>query len=247
MTNLNLFKPLLALGLLAALPTAASAAPADFDGTYNLTCEAARYTLHFDLAGSINGQAVSYHPADLPVSVPCEADDPAIAVILTNVEQTCRGAGLGNLCDEVVDRVASAIDNTSALIPQRITTAITNADNWLAKLTKLFTMRVSHAFEDGAVKTSNYLISDRNDSSNGDFLSLGFAVNSAFGTGIAGCVATTAAGVQGTIDRAAGFALGAKVDLDKSLSCGLSYNGDWLAGVIGVTFHADISGVRAQP
>jgi hypothetical protein len=243
----NLHKLFLALVPLAAIPSAASAAPADFNGTYNLTCQSGSYRLHFDLWGSLNDQSVSYHPADLVVPVPCEGDDPAIAGILADVEQACLAANLGNMCDDIVDAVASAIENTSALVPTRVTTAVTNADNWFAKLTKIFMMDVGHEFDDGTIRNGTYLISDRNDSSNGDFLSLSLAVNGASSNGIAGCVATTLGAVNGTIARNAGFALTAGLDLDKSLSCGFAYNGDWLAGVIGLTFHAGISGVRVQP
>ncbi len=244
MKNLN--KLFLALVSLAAAPVAASAAPVDFDGTYDLTCQSGSYTLHFDLWGNLNDQAVSYHPTDLVVPVPCEGDDPAIAGILADVEQKCAAANLGSFCDDVVGAVASAIDDTSALVPQRITTAVTNADNWLAKLTKIFTMRVGHELDDGTIRNGTYLISDQNNSSNGDFLSLSLTATGAAG-GIAACVATSADGVKGKIDRNAGFALAADVYLDRSLTCGFAYDGDWLAGIIGVTFHTDVSGVRAQP
>jgi hypothetical protein len=244
MKNLN--KLFLALVSLTAFPAAASAAPADFNGSYDLTCQSGSYTLHFDLVGSLNGQAVSYHPTALVVSVPCEGDDPAITTILADVENKCTAAKLGSFCDDVVGAVASAIDNTSAMIPTRITTGVTNAYDWLAQLTGIFTMNVTHKFEDGAVRNGTYLLSDRYDGSNGDFLSLSLAATGAAG-GIAACVATSAGWVDGKINRYAGFSLAATVDLDQSLSCGIAYNGDWLAGIIGVTFHADVRGVRAQP
>jgi hypothetical protein len=235
------------LALLAAIPATAAAAPTDFDGSYDLTCQAGSYTLHFDLWGELNDQSVSYHPADLEIPVPCEADDPAIPAILAAAEQHCLAGGLGNLCDDVVGAVASAIEGTSALIPRRVTTTITNADNWFAKLTKIFQMNVRHAYDDGTIRDSAYLISDANNDSNGDFLSLSAAVNGAAMGGVAGCAVTTLGRSRGNIDRDAGFALTAEVELDRSLTCGFAYGGDWLAGVIGLTFRGDVSGARIQP
>lgn len=143
--------------------------------------------------------------------------------------------------------VASTIDNTIALVPQQIATAVTNPDDWFAKLTQIFNVRVRHVFGGGAIRYGNYLLSDRNDGSNGDLMSISLAVDGVATAGTAGCIATTLGLVEGNIDRNAGFSLAAKVSLDKSLTCGFAYNGDWLAGIIGLTFHADMSGARAQP
>lgn len=236
----------LTLASTAAIPAAASAAPADFDGTYALTCEAGSYTLHFDLAGNLDGNPVSFHPADLEIPIPCEAGDPEAAALLAEVEQRCLTAGLGTLCDDVVGAVAGAIEGTSALIPRQITTEVTNADHWFAKLTRIFTMRVEHVFDDGAVRSGTYLISDGN-ATNGDFLSVAAGIDGAAFGGGAGCVATTLGKVEGNIDRGAGFALTAALELDGSLACGFVHGGDWLAGAIGLTFHADVSGARAEP
>lgn len=237
----------IAITLVAGLAANAAASPRDFDGTYYLACEAASYTLHFDLAGKVDGQSVAYNPDDLDVSVPCEADDPAIDAILDQVREQCLAGGLGSFCDDVETAVADANTATIRLVPLQITTQVTNADNYWAKLLKIFRMDVAHLFESGEVRNAEYLISDQSNGSNGDFVSLSLSIDDVAIGGVAGCATTTLGWIDGNIDRNADFALAADFDVDRSLTCGLVYGDDWLLGNIGLTFHGTVSGERAQP
>jgi hypothetical protein len=250
-TTRTLLRTAAALSLLLA-PAAAQAGwqsgPASrFNGTYELVCQQATWTLHFNLAGGINGQSGSFN-ADVSATLPCEAisaDDPAVVALADDVASRCLAAGLpAPICADLRARTVTAALDTTGMVPRQAQLTAQNTWDWWNQLIGIYPAHGNHLFDNSATIGWDYLLDNNDGGSNGHFAVATINVLGSASVDHAGCLDVATGFIDGRIDRTAGYTLGATFGVDRSLTCLVAYDQAWLWGTIGITFRGAVNGAR---
>ncbi len=250
-TSRTLLRTAAALSLLLA-PAAAQAGwqsgPASrFNGTYDLVCRQATWTLHFDLAGGTAAGSGSFN-ADVSATLPCEAisaEDPAVVALADDVEGRCLAAGLpAGICADLRARTVTAALDTTGLVPRQAQMSVQRTWDWWNQLIGVYPAHGNHQFDNNAVIGWDYLLDNNEGPQNGHFAIAAINVLGSASVDHAGCLDLATGFIDGRIDRTAGFTLGASVGVDRSLTCLVAYDTSWLWGTIGITFRGNVNGAR---
>ena len=250
-TTRTLLRTAAALSLLLA-PAAAQAGwqsqPASrFDGTYDLVCQQATWTLHFNLAGVIAGQSGSFN-AEVSATLPCEAlsaEDPAVVALANDVEGRCLAAGWpAAVCTDLRARTVTAALDTTGLVPRQAQLKAQNTWDWWNQLIGIYPAHGNHRFDNNAVIGWDYLLDNNDGPQNGHLVVAAINVLGGASVDHAGCLDVATGYIDGRIDRTAGYTLGAAVGVDRSLTCLVAYDTSWLWGTIGITFRGNVDGAR---
>ncbi len=241
------YLPLVAL-LATNVAVAGQSRPAsEFAGTWDLACTSAHLTLHVALAG---GSATGSGSWDERVVTPLDCDgidEDEQAALHAELYATCLGSGLPALgCDAVAGDLTAAVaafnDDTVAFIPSAVTMRVGTYGWFWSGLVGLYPMVGTHTFED-ATRSVTYVL-DNNDGPRGSFGAAGIAVRDAGSSDWHACADAGTAAIEGRIAPSAGFALSAKMGVNRSLLCLATDGALWVSGSVGVTFEASVTGTR---
>ena len=175
-TTSTLLRTSVALSMLLA-PAVANAGPqsrpaSSFDGTYDLVCRQATWTLHFNLAGGIGSSSGSFN-ADVSATLPCEAlsaDDPSVVALADDVAARCLGAGWpAAVCTDLRARTVTAALDTTGMVPRQAQMSVQRTWDWWNQLLGIYPARTSHQFDNSAVITWDYLLDNNDGYQNGHF------------------------------------------------------------------------------
>jgi len=210
-TTRTLLRTAAALSLLLA-PAAARAGwqsgPASrFDGTYDLVCRQATWTLHFNLAGGIAGQSGSFN-ADVSATLPCEAlsaDDPAVVALADDVQGRCLAARLpAAICTDLRARTVTAALDTTGMVPRQARLAAQRTWDWWNQLIGVYPAHADHQFDNNAMIGWDYLLDNNDGPQNGHFAIAAINVLGGASVDSAGCLDVATGFIDGRIDRTAG-------------------------------------------
>lgn len=233
------------LGATSAAHAGQSHSAGDFQGTYDLVCEQANFTLHFDLAGIIGGRGGNFH-ADMSVTLPCEQDAPEIATIAADVRDRCLAANFPAwACVDLESQAAEALAGTAALVPNRVDLTVFNLSDWIAKyITGIYPARGAHTFDDGRKLSWNYLLDNNDGWNSGHIFMVAMTVFDGIMRGHVGCATAAIGGIDGHIRRSDGFSVDASFLVDGGLYCVGVSGTDVVFGNIGLAFHGEVSGSK---
>lgn len=235
-----------AVTCLAVIPLygRAHAAPADFSGVYDLSCEQVNFTLHADIGGVVSGQSAHYG-GTLTLTVPtCDPSDPQIGMLAEQVRDECVAASLPEwYCDDLETSVVVALEGTAELVPYELETTVKKTWDPLHQLLGIFPMHGVHQFVDG-VRGWDYVLDTNPGGNNGRFVAGAIGITGSGANDVVGCVSTVIGAVDGRIDPNDGYSLSADFGVDASLTCAATSGMDWVTGVIGITFHGAVSGAK---
>ncbi|HYV46057.1 MAG TPA: hypothetical protein VFA20_14405 [Myxococcaceae bacterium] len=218
-----------------------------FNGTYDLTCQQATWTLHFSLAGGTAAGSGSFN-ADVSATLPCEAlsaDDPAVVALANDVEGRCLAAGLpAAICTDLRGRTVTAALDTTGMVPRQAQLTAQNTWDWWNQLIGIYPAHGNHMFDNNAAIGWDYLLDNNDGPQNGHFAIAAINVLDGASVDHAGCLDVATGFIDGRINRTAGYALGATFGVDRSLTCLVVDDTAWLWGTIGITFRGAVDGAR---
>jgi hypothetical protein len=256
----RLLAPLSTILALTGIPGAVHAAQpgsaTDFNGSYAVHCEKASLVLGLQQFQVVTGDGSSVLGTPINHSVtidlqcaPDTLEAEAIAVYGRCMTGTSGLVGVDRpeLCATVADAVGSVIDDVAAVVNGTFAVTVFDQGTWANRVLGIYGMDGDFTSLTGSTTDGDFLISNAGGSSNGDFLSLS-ALPLLFtaGDSCQSSLATVVTAVDGKIDRAQAYALDADFNVDLSLWCQLPSDAPQtdVAGRIGLSFHADLSGSR---
>lgn len=216
----------------------------DYDGRYALRCEEAALGVDLGLTVNVAGQSWSWGDAG-QVTLPCELPVRHLVAWARDVEAGCVAGGLpADACEDFARGLFDVMRPYTRVgrdvLPRGV--ALTTVWSDLGDLFGVYEAVGDHHFWDGRVERWSYWL-DNNVGSEGHLVSLGLG-----GQGVSDdqgfCLGTAVAGIDGWIDRDAGFTLSADYAVNTSLTCGGAIAGGAWAGTIGLTFSAGVEGRR---
>lgn len=230
--------------LCASAPAvAAQGAPVtEFDGGYDLWCDAASLGLNLGLTVTVAGVSESWGWSSSG-AVPCAIPVRSMVAWARGLSRDCAAQGLPvAVCDDfargVFDTVRPFASIGEDVLPAEV--VLTTIPSAFSDLIGVYDTQGVHAWADGRQEIWHYWL-DNNIGFEGHFVSFGLAAAPASSADGA-CLGTSVAAIDGWIDRTAGFSLTADYGVNTSLTCGAASTAGGWVGTIGLTFAATMGG-----